>query len=127
MSDDLNSARLEKLLKQQNQIKERIKKEQASLREQKRKDDTRRKIIYGGVMIAVMRDNPDTELARRLEGLIESYVRNATDREFLDLNPLSAGKETATVEPEQPERSDEPQDRSGEGRSTTDGLPWPNR
>jgi len=58
-----------------------------------------------------------------LDGLIESYVRNAKDREFLELTPLNAGKGTATAAPQRPERQDEQEDREEGSKSTISGLP----
>ena len=77
--EELNAAR--------QRITARIQTERAKMRKQSRKDDARRKIIVGAVVLA--HAEHDAAFKNRLETLIEKYTTREADRKFLGLKPLT--------------------------------------
>lgn len=76
--------RIAELKQQEAQIRVRLARETAKLRDQERKDDTRRKIIVGALAL----EHQDGEFQATLTRLLHQYVK-ASDRRLFDLPPLS--------------------------------------
>ena len=74
--------RLEDLQQQQARLKARIAKTKAVISQQKRKDDTRRKIITGAIVLAHMEH--DAAFKHTVEELLRRYLKDS-DRELFDL------------------------------------------
>jgi len=85
MSRKSPEERLADLQEQQEQLKARISREKARIATQKRKDDTRRKIIIGGAVMAHAKNNADFEKA--ISELLDKYVPADRDRKLLGLAP----------------------------------------
>jgi hypothetical protein len=86
-------------------IQDNIEQEQQRLRElkaretaQDRKDDTRRKILYGAAFLASVKDEKDERQVKNFEK-VRSFIFNAKDRKFLGLAELN--KKTNLKEGEQ--------------------------
>lgn len=84
-----NTAQLEKLLKQRDQLNERIKTAQARERSKSRKADTRKKILIGAIAQTHMDNNPASEFAGELRTLLNRHITKPKDRELLGLSPLT--------------------------------------
>ena len=80
--------KLEKLQKQQAQIKEQIKARDARERTKERKLDTRRKVILGALIQTHITKNPNDPTAKLASRLIDEYVIGNKERELFDLEPL---------------------------------------
>lgn len=77
-------------------VEQKIEQERQRLRDlraretaQKRKDDTRKKILYGAAILSLIESLPD-EKRRQTFDRVHRHVRNAKDREFLGLPTLPA-------------------------------------
>ena len=81
-------SRLEKLLNKKAQLDAQIKALEARTRTQERKDDTRRKVIWGALLITDMERHPDSPSSQRFRKLADEYVTRAADRVLLELPPL---------------------------------------
>jgi hypothetical protein len=79
MSSD--NPRLEKLLEQRGKIENRIKQIQAKENAQKRKLDTRRKILFGVMFEGMLADNRVKE--KTINSAIDGYLKNDRDRDFI--------------------------------------------
>lgn len=79
---------LQNLLKKREQLEAKIQKRMAVQNEKKRKEDTRRKIIAGGVCLKLMQD--DEHLKNRILAKIKSTIK---PQEFERLFSDFAGKE----------------------------------
>ena|ERR1039458_8980894 len=79
-ADKLEVAR-KKLLKQREELNARLNTIEAKAKTQKRKDDTREKIIIGAVLIADAAIHPETR--DLIEGVLRKAVTSPRDREFL--------------------------------------------
>lgn len=91
-----DNARLKKLEQQQEKIRAAIAREKAKLADQARKDDTRRKILAGALILTEA--EKDSALRTRLHALLEAQLTRADDRALFDLAPLPApGNENGTV------------------------------
>ena len=73
--------RLEKLLEERKQIENRIKKIQAKKNYQKRKLDTRRKILFGVMFQGIIVDNRVNEEV--INSAINGYLKNDRDRDLI--------------------------------------------
>ena len=76
--------RIAELEKQQAQIKARLQKERAKISAQKRKDDTRRKIIVGAALLAHAEHDP--AMKDQLWRILDSQVTRPQDRALLGLS-----------------------------------------
>lgn len=81
----MGQARLQQLLKQQEQLQNRIKAEQAKARTRARKEDTRRKIIVGALALEHAEQHPGSPFAQELARLLHTHVTRPQDRALLDL------------------------------------------
>jgi hypothetical protein len=73
--------RLEKLLEQRGKIENRIKQIQAKENAQKRKIDTRRKILFGVMFEGMLADNRVKE--KTINSAIDGYLKNDRDRHLI--------------------------------------------
>lgn len=71
------------------QAKARLNGLQAQARKQKRRDETRRKILYGAAALALIEDLEGVKCDKFLARL-HVYVRRTSDREFLGLSNKSS-------------------------------------
>jgi hypothetical protein len=73
--------KLEKLLEQRGKIENRIKQIQAKENAQKRKLDTRRKILFGVMFEGMLADNRVKE--KTINSAIDGYLKNDRDRDLI--------------------------------------------
>lgn len=93
----MSDSTLDKLLQKRSQLDARIEATRARLRQQRRKQDTRRKIIVGAIAMEHADQGNDREFAATLFRLLNRYVTRPADRALLDLPPLNDDEEvTAT-------------------------------
>ena len=78
--------RIAELEENQRQIKARIQREKARVKEAQRKQDTRRKIIIGGMVMAHCQVDP--AFGENIMRLLNQHVTRAADREAIGLAPL---------------------------------------
>lgn len=90
---EMSLSKLDKLLQQQEKIKLQILKEKQKSTNQKRKDDTRRKVLIGTAILAEMKT--DIELDERVQKLLADSLVHDRDRELFGL-PLSESKEPSS-------------------------------
>ena len=99
--------KLEKLLEQREKINARIQKARARETTQKRKEDTRRKILLGALVIEMMdKGELDNEvIMKRLEGFLTRDI----DRKLFDFtlkgDDKGEGDSTATTQGKKPKSS----------------------
>lgn len=77
--------RISELEKQRDQINARLQKERAKVSAQKRKDDTRRKIIVGAALLA--HSEHDDTVKAQLWRILDTQVTRPQDRVLLGLKP----------------------------------------
>ena len=82
----LKSDKLEKLLAEKATLENQIDAEEAKLKEQERKDDTRSKIIVGGAILADMKIHPETRGG--VMAILQKAVTAPRDRELLQRRGL---------------------------------------
>lgn len=82
-------ARVEEKLEQQRQRLRNLKAQETS---QQRKDDARRKILYGAAFLALMNDRDEGVRLKSFEK-IHQYVRSPKDRKFLGIDEQKDGSE----------------------------------
>ena len=80
------SERLQKLEQRQEKLKRALAKEKARLRQDERKDDTRRKILDGALIQEYAKDHPEQEAL--LQKLRRERLTRDNDRALFDLPPL---------------------------------------
>lgn len=76
-------ADVEKLKEQKRQLEARIKKIESLEKSKKRKEDTRRKIIIGGAMLAYAA--ADDSCKEKLYKILGKFITNPKDRALVDL------------------------------------------
>lgn len=76
-------ADVEKLKEKKRQLEAKIRKIEAVETQKKRKDDTRRKIIIGSLVLAEAESDP--KLRKWLDGVIDRKLINDRDRELFGL------------------------------------------
>lgn len=81
-------AKIEKKIEQERQQLRDLKARETA---QKRKDDTRRKILYGAAVMSLMEKQPAERKRESLERL-HQHIRNEKDRAFLGLPTLQEQK-----------------------------------
>ena len=69
------------------QEQEKLKSLKAQLSKQQRRDDTRRKIIFGAAVVKLLEDLAD-EKSAKLRALLDARITRPVDRNFLGLAPL---------------------------------------
>ena len=85
----MSKSRVEQLKAKKAQIDAQLKAAQARERAQKRKDDTRRKIIVGALIQQHAELNPNSDFTRTVLKLIQQHVTTDKDRALFDLPPLT--------------------------------------
>ena len=77
------TSRLEQLLKKQEELKAQIRKEKNKLSQAQRKQDTRRKILLGALMIELMKKGEldEKKIIKKLDGFLTKEI----DRKLFDL------------------------------------------
>lgn len=75
------NGRLEKLLEQRGKIENRIKQIQAKENAQKRKIDTRVKVLFGVMFQGMLADNRVKE--ETINSAIKGYLKNDSDRDLI--------------------------------------------
>ena len=70
------------------QIDNQIKAIKARERNQERKNDTRRKIIAGALVLEHTAKNPQSDFAKKIHSLINEYTIDDKSRRLFDLDPL---------------------------------------
>jgi hypothetical protein len=78
--------RLEKLKKQQEQLKARIQSLEAGQKTRERKKDTRRKILFGSLVLERLRQGDSR--AESLKAELNEYLTRDNDRALFELPPL---------------------------------------
>ncbi len=77
------TSKLEQLKQQHAQLAERIKKETQKEKERERKDDTRRKILIGAMILDGMRNNAEYE--QKILKNLDQYLTQEKDRKLFKL------------------------------------------
>ena len=78
--------RLEKLKKQQEQLKARIQSLEAGQKTRERKKDMHRKILFGAYMLQRVKEGD--RVALELQAKLDGYLTRDHDRALFDLPPL---------------------------------------
>ena len=78
------------------QTKARLQDLQAKARKDERRDDTRRKILYGAANLAALKDLPSDKRAASFDR-VHKYIVRIKDREFLGL-PVPGGPDLKSDE-----------------------------
>lgn len=86
-----NDPELKKLLEQRKKVDARINAKLAKKKVQERKNETRRKIIIGGIVMYHVEEF-DPELKGKIQQLLHRAVKKNADREFLGLPPMDEKK-----------------------------------
>ena len=84
------SDKLAALRKQAEEIQNQIKTLSAREKEQKRKEDTRRKVIAGALALEHMTKNPQSAFAAQMRALLTEYVEPRSVYLFPDLIPTAS-------------------------------------
>ncbi|KAF0676281.1 hypothetical protein [Profundibacterium mesophilum] len=103
--------RIAKIEKEMEQRRARLKDLKAEATKQERKDDVRRKVLYGAAYLAGL-ETLSEDARRRSLARVEAHITRPKDRVFLGLPALDKKNEAPR----------KPEDRSGE----TPGLPFGN-
>jgi len=79
----MKSTKLDQLTEKRNQINAQIQALKSREQAQKRKDDTRRKILIGGVVLKMVKSGemPETRLAE----ILDKHLTKPTERKLFDL------------------------------------------
>ena len=80
--------RITKIQEKIDQEQQRLRKLKARETAQDRKDDTRRKILYGAAFLASVKDEKDERQVKSFEK-VHSFIFNSKDRKFLGLAELN--------------------------------------
>ncbi len=76
-------SKLEQLLRKQEELKAQIRKEKNKLDQQERKNDTRRKILLGALMMDMMKKGELDE--KKIMKRLDNFLTKETDRKLFDL------------------------------------------
>ena len=83
------SSKLEKMKQQQAQLQTRINAEQQKRKSKERKLETRKKIIKGGTLLAMVKSG---ELSQeRLDNMLDKNIKSERDRALLNLTERGEG------------------------------------
>ena len=93
----MSNSRVEKLRVKRAQIDAQLRDAESRERTQKRKDDTRRKIIAGALALEHAERNPDSDFTKTMLGLIQTSVKTKKDRALFDLEPLPSEENPAAA------------------------------
>ena len=103
----MSNSRIDKLEEKRRQIDAQLQAARARDRAQKRKDDTRRKIIAGALALEHAERNPDSEFTQIMLRLIQNGAKTKKDRDLFDLDPLPSGSETDTEPRTEPSQAND--------------------
>ena len=78
------TSRLEQLLKKQKELKAQIRQEKNKLDQQERKNDTRRKILLGALMMDMMNSGELDE--KKIMKRLDSFLSRNTDRQLFNFS-----------------------------------------
>lgn len=92
----MSNSRVDKLLEKKRKIDAQLQAARARERSQKRKDDTRRKIIVGALVQQHAELNPNSDFTLTVLKLIQEHVTSDRDRALFDLDPLSSQDKQAS-------------------------------
>ena len=76
-------SKLEQLLRKQEELKAQIRKEKNKLDQQERKNDTRRKILLGALMMDMMKKGELDE--KKIMKRLDNFLTKEPDRKLFDL------------------------------------------
>lgn len=82
--------KLAALTEKRNQLNAQIQALKAKEQAQERKNETRKKIIIGGMVMKMVKDGDMPQ--ERMQTLLDKYVESAKDRELFGLEPKSTEK-----------------------------------
>lgn len=82
--------------KKMEQHRNRLRDLKAQATKQERKDDTRRKLLYGAAYLLALASQSE-DARRRSRERIEAHITRPKDREFLGLPPLVASERTGSA------------------------------
>lgn len=91
-----NDKRILQLREKRSQIDAEILRIESRLRSDARKEDARRKILIGAVMLQEMQDRP--EFDSYVRGLLNDRLTRPRDRELFDISPETQSGDTPTHE-----------------------------
>ncbi len=90
--------KLDRLLAQKKSLEARIAKEKVKSKQQERKDETRRKILVGAIVLNHMQH--DTNFKQSIEALLDTQLTKTIDRKLLGLTD----KETISASSVKPQK-----------------------
>jgi multidrug resistance efflux pump len=93
------TSRLDQLKAKKAKLDAQIKQAESRARSQRRKDDTRRKILIGAVIKEHIEMHPDGKFAEAVHTLLDRYVTRPNDRQLLNMD-TPADETSATVKPD---------------------------
>ena len=114
-------SRLQALLKKAEQLQARIELEKQRQKIRSRKDDNRRKILYGVAVLAA--EQADLIDKTMLRDLLDQFITAERDRIFLGLEQPGPVEEPAKPEPAKPETQDPEPAKPAYGRGSFDVHP----
>lgn len=85
-------------------LEDKLRRLRAEAKKMDRRDDTRRKIIYGAALLAFA-DSADQKKRKFIMARVEPFITRQTDREFLG---LPSRQRAADEKPDRPETADLP-------------------
>ena len=91
-------SRLDKLKEQRAQLDEKIKVASRRESQQRRKADTRRKIIAGALALEHMEKNPGSAFAKKLASLLDEYVTKPNERKLMGLSESPSSNDNLSGE-----------------------------
>lgn len=90
MQDD--DEKLKRLMAQRDKLNARITAEKAKTKKKARKDDTRKKVLYGAALLSA--EKAGDVKATQIHALLGKHIKRASDRAFLGLALLPGQDET---------------------------------
>lgn len=81
--------KIDDVKKQIDQLANQLKALEDRHKEEKRKDDTRRKILAGALALGFSHKNSDDPFSSKLNELIAEHVKTPRDRALFNLKPLA--------------------------------------
>jgi hypothetical protein len=81
-------SRLQKLEQQRQALEQQIRKERSLQKDRERKEETRRKILVGALVLEEARSDP--ELSEKIDQLIDKKLLRDDDRLLFGLEPIKA-------------------------------------
>lgn len=85
MPKTTEKTRLDRLREEQRALEAKIRDIQTKEKEQSRKDDQRRRLLIGQIIIDFITRHPDEPLTKQLNELIDRQLQKPADRKLFDL------------------------------------------